>query len=117
MKKYLTFLFFALNGCSDFADPVETYRCNDSDGYGYHVIFDEDQHGIPKLKGQKAVVVCGKECDPHLYIEVGDMYFWDMSSREYVFYKNNLSLTRKKYFDEEAKEYRCKKVKDRNHYK
>lgn len=118
MKKYLFLLFFALNGCSDFVDPIETYWCSDLDGRGYHVIFDEDQQGIPELrKGLKAVVVCGKECDRHLYLEVGDMYFWDMSGREYVFDKNNLSLTKKKYNDEEPGERSCKKVKDTNHFK
>ena len=118
MKKYLILLFLALNGCSDFADPVETYRCNNSDGYGYHLIFDENQHfASAALKEQKAVVVCGKECEPHSYIEVGDMYFWYTNGRDYVFDRNNLSLTKKKSYKYEAEEYRCKKVKDRNHYK
>ena len=59
-----------LAGCSEFQDPVETYKCSDANGRYYTVIYDSTTKR-PQATGNGGVSLCGGDgCDSTLLVTV-----------------------------------------------
>ena len=99
-----------LAGCSEFVDPVETYRCSDVIGGYYTVIYDSTtQNPVAPING--GVSLCGGSgCNSTLEVlVVGEVITFVQNSWVYVLDRgaNKLSSRRKRADRAEDEIYDC----------